>query len=430
MESNPAVPTVESVVVEPVKEAKRVGLNFILVCVFIDMLGIGLAVPVLPVLVGQYVEGRDMQAHWYGILATVFGLFQFLFMPLLGALSDRIGRRPVMLYSMLGMAVNFFSTALATSLGMLFIGRVVGGMSSASISVANAYASDVTTPETRAKAFGKIGACFGLGFIFGPVIGGFLGSINLHLPFYVAGGLCVVNFLFGYFFVPESLPRERRNVFSWSKANPFTALLGLARRVEIRGLVAVFALASLAQILLHTTWVLYTNFRFGWGPFENGLSLFCVGMTAAIVQAGLLGWLLKTFGEVRLSLLGLISGAIVYFLYGIATHGWMMYAFITMNVLAFAAGPALQGIVSKQTDPKEQGALMGSLQSINSLAVIVGPLLGASLLGVVSHYPTGDFRIGSVFFLCAILNFLAVFIAWRYFRSHAIFSTPYVKPGK
>ena len=422
--------TADVVVAAPMKTPKPVGLNFILICVFIDMLGIGLAVPVLPVLVGEYVDGRDMQSHWYGILVTVFGLCQFLCMPLLGALSDKIGRRPVMLYSMLGMAINFFSTALATSLAMLFIGRVVGGMSSASMSVANAYASDVTTPENRAKAFGKIGACFGLGFIFGPVIGGFLGSINLHLPFYVAGSLCILNFLFGYFFVPESLPREKRNVFSWKKANPVTAIRGLMRRVEIRGLVAVFALASLAQILTHTIWVLYTNFRFGWGPWENGLSLFCVGISAAIVQAGLLGWLLKTFGEVRLSLLGLISGAVVYVLYGLATQGWMMYAFILVNVLAFGAGPALQGIVSKQTDPKEQGALMGSLQSINSLAVIVGPLLGASLLGVVSHYPSGDFRIGSVFFLCAILNLIAVYIAWRFFKSHAIFSTPYVRPGK
>jgi len=414
----------------PAEPAGQVGLNFILVCVFIDMLGIGLAVPVLPVLVGQYVEGRDLQAHWYGIMVAVFGLFQFLFMPLLGALSDKIGRRPVMLYSMIGMAINFFSTALATSLAMLFIGRVIGGMSSASMSVANAYASDITTPETRAKAFGKIGACFGLGFIFGPVIGGYLGDINLHLPFYVAGGLCIVNFLFGFFMVPESLPREKRNTFSWQKANPFTSLLGLARRVEIRGLVAVFALASLAQILLHTTWVLYTNFRFGWGTWENGMSLFAVGMTAAVVQAGLLGWMLKTFGEVRLSLLGLASGGAVYALYGLATQGWMMYVFIGMNLLAYGAGPALQGIVSKQTDPKEQGALMGSLQSISSLAVIVAPMLGASLLGVVSQYPAGDFRIGAVFFLCATLNFIAVFIAWRYFKSHAIFSTPYVKPGK
>ena len=160
------------------------------------------------------------------------------------------------------------------------------------------------------------------------------------------------------------------------------------------------------------------------------MSLFAVGVTAAVVQAGLLSWMLKTFGEVRLSLLGLASGGLVYALYGLATQGWMMYVFIGMNLLAYGAGPALQGIVSKQTDPKEQGALMGSLQSISSLAVIVAPMLGASLLGVVSHYPAGDFRIGSVFFLCAALNFLAVYIAWRYFKSHAIFSTPYIKPGK
>ena len=172
--------TANAVAPKPDKAAKPVGLNFIMVCVFIDMLGIGLAVPVLPVLVGEYVGGRDSQALWYGILATVFGLCQFLCMPLLGALSDKVGRRPVMLYSMVGMAINFFSTALATSLAMLFIGRVVGGLSSASVSVANAYASDVSTPETRAKAFGMIGACFGMGFIFGPVIGGFLGSIDMY----------------------------------------------------------------------------------------------------------------------------------------------------------------------------------------------------------------------------------------------------------
>ena len=413
--SNTAVPETTNT------PAKTVGLHFILAVVFIDMLGIGLAVPGLPMIVGEFVEGRDLQAYWYGILATVFGLLQFLCMPLLGALSDKVGRRPVMLFSMAGMALNFLSTALATSLAMLFIGRVIGGMSSASISVANAYASDVTTPETRAKAFGMIGATFGMGFIFGPVIGGFLGSINLHLPFYVGAVLCASNFIFGYFFVPESLPPERRNQFAWKKANPFVSLSNLARRKDIRGLVAVFALVSMAQMLLHTTWVLYNNFRFGWGTFQNGLSLFFVGLTAAVVQAGLLGWLLRKFGEVRLSLLGLTSGAIVYLLYGLATEGWMMYVFILCNVLAFGAGPALQSIVSKQTDPKEQGALMGSLQGLSSLAVIIAPLIGATILAKVSHYPAGDFRIGSVFFLCSALSVVAVYIAWRYFKTHPNF---------
>ena len=202
--------------------AKPVGLNFVLICVFIDMLGIGLAIPVLPILVGEFVESRDLQAYWFGILVTVFGLLQFLCMPILGALSDKIGRRPVLLFSMVGMFFNFLATAWAPTLLALFIGRVIGGMSSASMSVASAYASDVSTPENRAKSFGMIGAAFGMGFICGPMLGGLLGSVNLHLPFYVAAGLCAANFIFGYFFVRESLPKEKRTAFSLARANPFS----------------------------------------------------------------------------------------------------------------------------------------------------------------------------------------------------------------
>ena len=402
----------------PVKTAKPVGLNFILICVFIDMLGIGLAIPVLPILVGEFVEGRDLQAYWYGILATVFGLLQFLFMPVLGAMSDKVGRRPVLLYSMVGMFFNFLATAWAPTLLALFIGRVIGGMSSASMSVASAYASDVSTPENRAKSFGMIGAAFGMGFICGPMLGGLLGSINLHLPFYVAAGLCAANFIFGYFFVPESLPVEKRAPFSLARANPFSSLLRLAARKDIRGLVAVFALVTFAQVMLQTTWVLYTNFRFDWSPRDNGIALFCVGLTSAVVQAGLLGWLMKRFGEVKLSLLGLLSGAVVYVLYGLATQGWMMYVFILCNLLTFAAGPALQAIVSKATDPHEQGALMGSLQSVGSLAIVIVPVFGTGILAKVSHLPANDWRIGSTFFLSAIMQAVALFIAWRYFSTH------------
>ena len=397
---------------------KPVGLNFVLICVFIDMLGIGLAIPVLPILVGEFVESRDLQAYWFGILVTVFGLLQFLCMPILGALSDKIGRRPVLLFSMVGMFFNFLATAWAPTLLALFIGRVIGGMSSASMSVASAYASDVSTPENRAKSFGMIGAAFGLGFICGPMLGGLLGSVNLHLPFYVAAGLCAANFIFGYCFVRESLPKEKRTAFSLARANPFSSLARLARRPDIRGLVAVFALVTFAQVMLQTTWVLYTNFRFGWSPLENGIALFCVGLTSAVVQAGLLGWLIKRFGEVKLSLLGIASGAIVYVLYGLATQGWMMYVFIVCNLLAFAAGPALQAIVSKATDPREQGALMGSLQSLGSLGIVVVPIIGTGVLAEVSHYPANDWRIGATFFLSAIMQFIALYIAWRYFATH------------
>jgi DHA1 family tetracycline resistance protein-like MFS transporter len=190
-------------------------LNFILVCVFIDMLGVGLAIPVLPILVGEFVGTRELQAHWYGILATVFGLLQFLCMPILGAVSDKVGRRPVMLYSMAGMCLNFLATALAPTLALLFVGRVIGGMSAASMSVASAYASDISTPENRAKSFGMIGAAFGVGFICGPMLGGVLGSVNLHLPFYVAAGLSACNFLYGFLFVPESYQWISARRFPW-----------------------------------------------------------------------------------------------------------------------------------------------------------------------------------------------------------------------
>lgn len=397
---------------------RTANLKFILICVFIDMLGIGLIVPVLPVLVRDFVQTRDQQAMWFGVLSATFGLMQFIFMPMLGAISDRVGRRPVLLYSMAGMCLNFLATAWAPNLACLFIGRVIGGMSSASMSVASAYASDISTHENRSKSFGKVGAAFGLGFICGPMLGGLLGDVNLRLPFYAAAALSALNFVYGYLVVPESLPAERRAPFALSRINPFAALLRLARRTDIRGLVIVFTLMTFAQMMLQTTWVLYTTFRFDWTPRDNGIALFCVGVAAVVVQAGLLARLIRRFGEVRLSLLGLLSGGITYTLYGLATHGWMMYVFILCNLLAFAAGPALQGIVSKATPAQEQGELMGSMQSISSLGVILMPLAGTSLLGAVSHLPPNDWRIGSTFFVCAAMQALAIVFALRYFRQH------------
>ena len=393
-------------------------LNFILVCIFIDMLGIGLIVPVMPLLVGQFVEGKEQQALWFGALTTVFGLMQFLFMPALGALSDRVGRRPVLLYSMAGMCLNFLITAWAPSLAWLFVGRVIGGMSSASMSVASAYASDISTHENRSRSFGKIGAAFGLGFICGPMLGGLLGDAGLHLPFYVAAALSAANLVYGYFMVPESLAPGLRAPFQLARLNPFSALLRLVRRREIRGLVIVITLVTFAQMMLHSTWVLYTTFRFDWTPRDNGIAMFCVGLASAVVQAGLLAVLLRRFGEVRLALLGISSGAVTYMLYGLATQGWMMYVFILCNLLAFAAGPALQGIVSKATAPERQGELMGSLQSIGSLGVIVTPLIGTAILGAASHLPPSDWRIGSSFFLCAAMQIVAIIVARHYFRTH------------
>ena len=395
-------------------------MPFILVVVFIDVLGIGIALPVLPMLVGEYTASRELQTYWYGALVVVYGLMQFFCAPLLGALSDRFGRRPLLLWSLLGLGLHFLLLALAPSLALMFVARVVGGAAGASFSVANAYASDVSTTDQRAKSFGLVGAAFGLGFIFGPVIGGMLGSVNLHLPFYAAAGLSLLNAAYGFFILPESLPSDRRSRFSLARANPFSALLTLARHREIGNLVIVFALVVLAQLMLQTTWVLFTHFRFGWGTRENGFALFCVGLVAAVVQGGLLGTLLRRFGNVRLALAGLATGTVAYVLYGLAQQGWMMYAIILANFLSFAAGPALQAVVSNAVDPREQGVTMGALNSINSIMFVVAPLIGTPLLAGVSQLPPEDWRVGITFFVSALLQGVAFWLARRHFAGAAV----------
>ncbi len=250
------------------------------------------------------------------------------------------------------------------------------------------------------------------------MLGGVLGDANLHLPFYVAAALSAANFVYGYFMVPESLPAGRREPFKLARLNPLSALLRLVQRKDIRGLVIVITLATFAQMMLQSTWVLYTTFRFDWTPRDNGIALFCVGLGSVVVQAGLLGILIRRFGEVRLSLLALTSGMLTFIAYGLATEGWTMYVFILANVLAYATGPALQGLVSKSSPPEQQGELMGSLQSIGSLGVIVTPLLGTAILGAVSRLPQDDWRVGSSFFVCAGMQAVALLVAWRYFRRH------------
>jgi DHA1 family tetracycline resistance protein-like MFS transporter len=371
-------------------------------------------------LIGLYTPNRELQAYRYGLLVVAYGVMQFFCAPLLGALSDRFGRRPILLWSLLGLGFHFLLLGLVPSLALMLLARIIGGTAGASFSVANAYASDVTPPEGRAKSFGLIGAAFGVGFIVGPMVGGLLGSVDLHLPFFAAGALSLINAAYGYFVVPESLPRARRATFSLGRANPFAALLTLARHREIGSLVAVFALVILAQLILQTTWVLYTHFRFGWGPRENGFALFCVGLVAAIVQGGLLSPLLRRFGDVRVVLLGLTTGTCAYVLYGVAQQGWMMYAIIIGNFLSFAAGPALHGMVSNAVDPTEQGVTMGALNSINSIMFVVAPLIGAPLLALVSRLPPSDWRIGATFYVSAALQIMALLVARRHFAARRI----------
>jgi DHA1 family tetracycline resistance protein-like MFS transporter len=392
----------------------RAGRIFILITVFLDVLGIGIVIPILPPLIATFVPDRDLQSYWYGALLASYGLLQFFSAPLLGALSDRFGRRSVLLISIFGLGLTFLLTALAPNIWVLLVARLLGGAAGSSYSVAGAYMADITSPEDRSRGFGQLGALFGIGFIFGPMLGGLLAQSGLRTPYFAAAALSLVNWLYGLFVLPESLPLDRRTKFSLAKANPFSALLSLAQVPGVGALIAVYTLTAISQYLLQSTWVLYTTFRFGWGPLDNGLSLFAFGAASAASQAVLLGILLKRFGDKRTALIGLASSCIAHALYGLAFQGWMLYAIICANLLGYVTGPALQGIVSRNVDPQRQGVTLGSLNSINSIVGVVVPLVGTSLLAAVAHFERTDPRIGAPFFLAATIQAVAFLLAGRF----------------
>ena len=392
-------------------------MSFIMVTVLIDMMAIGLIVPVLPVLVGKFTGSQSDQAFWYGAVTFSFAIANFFGSPIIGALSDRYGRRPVLLIGFCGLALSFFVTAMATALWMLMAVRLFSGAMQSNAAVANAYVADISAPEERAKRFGMLGAMFGIGFILGPVMGGLLGGIDVHYPFVAAGVLALLNLAYGWFVLPESLPPERRRAFEWRRVNPVTSLRDLSQLKGVGPLVAVTACTGLAQFVLYTCWVLYTTFKFGWGPTENGWSLAVVGMVSVLVQGLLLGRLLKRFSPQRLALIGLVSSTLAYFFYGVATEGWMMYAVVICNLLGFTVAAAMQSIISGAADASRQGQTLGAVSSLNSLAAVVAPLVGAPLLGMVSNMPKGDWRIGAPFYFCAVLQAAALYLAWRHFKA-------------
>jgi MFS transporter, DHA1 family, tetracycline resistance protein len=397
--------------------SRQAAMPFIMVTVLIDMVSIGLIVPVLPVLVGTFTSSPAGQAFWFGAVTFAFSIANFLASPLLGALSDRFGRRPVLLLGFSALALSFFAIAVVTQLWMLILVRLFGGAMQANVSVANAYVADITAPADRARRFGLLGAMFGIGFILGPVTGGLLGAIDIHLPFFAAGGMAVLNLLYGWFVLPESLPLDKRRPIDWAAAvNPVAALTRLGRLGGVGVLVAVVALTALSQFILYTCWVLYTSFKFGWGPLENGWSLFAVGVTSALVQGLLLGRLLKRFSPQRLAVAGLVSSALGYLAWGGASEGWMMYAVIFCNLLGFTVAASIQSIISGAADATAQGRTMGTVSALQSLMAVVAPLLGAPLLGVVSQLPHDDWRIGAPFYFCALLQLAALSLAWLHFN--------------
>ena len=401
----------------PAASRRQAAMPFIMITVLIDMMSIGLIVPVLPALVGTFTSSQSEQAWWYGAITLAFSVANFIASPLLGALSDRFGRRPVLLIGFCGLAISFFGTAMATAIWMLIAVRVLSGSMQATALVANAYVADITAPADRARRFGLLGAMFGLGFILGPVTGGLLGAIDLRLPFVVAGSLALVNLLYGWFVLPESLPLESRRRFDWRTAfNPITALAELGRLRGVGRLAAVIACTALSQFILYTTWVLYATFKFGWGPSENGWSLFAVGLMSALVQGFLLGRLLKRFSPQRLAIAGLVSSTLPYIGWGAATQGWMMFAVVFCNVLGFTVAASMQSIVSRAADEKTQGRTMGAVSSLQSLMAVIAPMIGAPLLGIVSHLPRGDWRIGAPFYVCALVQATALVLAWTHFH--------------
>jgi DHA1 family tetracycline resistance protein-like MFS transporter len=395
---------------------REAAMPFIMLTALIDMVAIGLIIPVLPALVGSFTGSQADQAYWYGVVTFAFGLANFLASPVLGALSDRYGRRPVLLLGFCGLAFSFFATALSTAVWMLIAVRLVSGAMQSNLSVANAYVADITPPEGRAKRFGMLGAMFGVGFILGPVMGGLLGAVDLRLPFFVAGSLALVNLLYGYFVLPESLPAERRHAVHWSAVNPVASLRGLAQLKGAGRLVAVIACSGLAQFLLYTTWVLYTTFKFGWGPLENGWSLAAVGIVSAITQGLLLGRLLKRFSPQRLAALGLVSSTLAYAAWGAATQGWMMFAIIFVNILGATVSASIQSIISGAADARSQGRTLGAVSGLNSLMAVIAPAVGAPLLVMVSHLEKGDWRIGTPLYFCALLQAAALALAVSHFR--------------
>ncbi|RRN78752.1 MFS transporter [Pseudoxanthomonas sp. SGD-10] len=401
----------------PIASHRRTAaLVFIFVTVLIDVLSFGVIIPVLPHLVQEF-TGGDLAAaaHWVGIFGMVFAAVQFLSTPVQGALSDRYGRRPVILVSCLGLGLDFVVMALSTSLGMLLVARIISGVASASFTTANAYIADVTPPERRARSYGMIGAAFGLGFVVGPMIGGWLGGIDLRLPFWFAAGLALLNFLYGVFVLPESLPPERRTArFDLAHANPFGAMVLLRSYPQVFGLAAVVLLANLAHYVYPSVFVLFAEYRFAWGPREVGWVLAGVGVMSIIVNALLVGRVVRGLGERRTLLLGLGCGVTGFAIYGFAGTPWLFLLALPVSALWALASPATQALITRQVGPEAQGRIQGALMSLVSLAGIVGPVLFTSVFALFIGERAPAHLPGAPWLLAALLLGAAFAVGWRY----------------
>ena len=393
---------------------RKAATGFIFVTILLDVIGWGIIIPVIPKLItGLIKSDLSTAASWGGWLIFAYAIMQFVFSPVLGNLSDAYGRRPVLLFSMFGFGIDYLLTAFAPNIGWLFVGRIFAGITGASITTAGAYIADVSPPEKRAQNFGMIGVAFGLGFIIGPVIGGLLGNFSARVPFFVCAGLSMLNWLYGYFVLPESLPKENRRKFDWKRANPVGSLNLLKRYPAIGGLITSFILIYLAVHALQSTWSYYSMEKFKWKESQVGISLAVVGLMVVFVQGFLIRKTSKILGNEKSVYIGLILYSVGMVLYAFATQGWMMYAFTVIYCLGGIAGPALQAIISNHVPPNEQGELQGALNGIISLTTIVGPLMMTNLFSYFTNAQRQFKFAGAPFLAGAIMMLLSAFFAYR-----------------
>jgi DHA1 family tetracycline resistance protein-like MFS transporter len=400
---------------------RKAAVAFIFVTLLLDTLGIGVIIPVLPRVVVSFMPGDLAGAsRYYGLYAAVYAIMQFVFAPVIGGLSDRFGRRVVILSSLLGASLDYLLLALAPSLGWLFVGRVTSGITGASFSAATAYIADVTPPEKRAQSFGLVGAAFGIGFVIGPAVGGLLGGVHLRAPFLVSAALNGANLVYGLFVLPESLPKELRRPFSFARANPFGALRGLARSPILLGLTGTLLCGFLAQQILQSIWALDTQARFDWQPIDIGVSLAVVGVASGLVQGGLVRVAMARLGERRAILVGQVFTTAGFIGFGAATRGWMMYAILVVFCLGGIAGPAIQSMLSREVGASEQGELQGSIASLQSVTAIAAPLLATALFSRFAPETAQPHVAGAAFYFAAGLVVVGMGLTARVFAKNVV----------
>lgn len=395
-------------------KSNKPALSFIFVTMLVDIIGLGIILPVLPALIQELTGGTISDASKYGgWMMFAYAIMQFLFSPILGGLSDRFGRRPILLISLFGFGLDYLFLAFAPTIGWLFVGRLLSGICGASITTATAYIADISTPEKRAQNFGIVGMAFGIGFIVGPVIGGVLGEFGSRIPFFAAAGLTFLNWVYGYFVLPESLSIENRRKFEWKRANPIGSLKHLGRYPVILGLVASLVLVYIAAHAVQSTWTFFTIERFSWSKAIVGYSLGMAGLCVAIVQGGLIRVINPRLGPNRSVYVGMMMYTVGLTLFAFSNQGWMMFVFLIPYCLGGIAGPSLQGIISNQVPANEQGELQGALTSLISVTSIIGPPLMTNLFAFFTRKNGIIYFPGAAFMMGAILVSISGFLAWR-----------------